>query len=125
MEVPMTTSRAARRIPVMSERPLATGVSHLRTLLSTPTVAEPTDRQLLEEFVLHRAEAAFETLVRRHGPMVQRLARRLAVDSHDAEDIFQATFLLLARKAASLSWRESVAGWLHEVAYGTAMNTRV
>src|SRR5262245_26290642 len=109
----MATSRTARDISVMSERPLVTGVRHLRTLLGAPPVAEPTDRQLLEEFVLHRAEAAFETLVRRHGPMVQRLAQRLAGDAHDAEDIFQATFLLLACKAASLSWRESVAGWLH------------
>src|SRR5437899_3754605 len=96
----------------------------LSTLLGAPAVAEPTDRQLLEEFVRHRTAAAFETLVRRHGPMVQRLAQPLASDSHDAEDIFQATFLLLARKAASLSWRESVAGWLYEVAYRTAMNTR-
>ena len=49
-------------------------------------VAEPTDRQLLEEFVLHGTEAAFETLVRRHGPMMQCLSRRLLTDSHDAED---------------------------------------
>src|SRR5438132_8146916 len=108
----------------MSNSLLVTEVRHLRTLLGAPAVAEPTDSELLEEFVRHRAETAFETLVRRHGPMVQRLAQRLASDSHDAEDIFQATFLLLARKAASLSWRESVAGWLYEVAYRTAMNTR-
>src|SRR5262249_40538720 len=99
----MGTSTAAGKIPIMPDRTLVPVMRHLRTRVGAPAVAEPTDRELLEEFVRHRAEAAFETLVRRHGLMVQRLAQRLAPDSHDADEIFQATFLLLARKAASLS----------------------
>jgi DNA-directed RNA polymerase specialized sigma24 family protein len=57
------------------------------------------DAQLLEQFALQRDEAAFEALVHRHGPLVFGVCRRLLFDAHDAEDAFQATFLILARKA--------------------------
>jgi RNA polymerase sigma factor (sigma-70 family) len=84
-----------------------------------------TDGELLEAFVAGRDEAAFEALVRRHGPMVFGLCRRILGGCHDAEDAFQATFLVLVRKAASVMPRELVANWLYGVAYRTASKARV
>jgi RNA polymerase sigma factor (sigma-70 family) len=83
-----------------------------------------TDGQLLGCFIERRDEAAFEALVRRHGPMVLGVCRRLLGSVHDAEDAFQATFLVLARKAASLRSRELVGNWLYGAAYRTAMQAR-
>jgi RNA polymerase sigma factor (sigma-70 family) len=83
-----------------------------------------TDGQLLEKFIEHRDEAAFETIVRLHGPMVFGVCRRILGQHHDAEEAFQATFLVLAQKAASLSRRESLANWLYGVAQCTALKAR-
>jgi RNA polymerase sigma factor (sigma-70 family) len=83
-----------------------------------------TDGQLLESFLTGREEAAFEVLVRRHGPMVLGVCRRVLHNVHDAEDAFQATFLVLVRKAASLLPREHVGNWLYGVAYHTALKAR-
>src|SRR5215470_14281925 len=83
-----------------------------------------TDGELLGRFVARRDEAAFEALVRRHGPMVLGLCRRILRDGHDAEDAFQATFFVLARKAAAITRRETVGGWLHGVACNTALKAR-
>jgi RNA polymerase sigma factor (sigma-70 family) len=88
-------------------------------------VAEDTDAALLERFVARREEAAFEALVRRHGPMVLGLCRRLLADVQDAEDAFQATFLVLVRKAGSLRQGKLLAGWLYRVAHRIAVRARV
>ncbi len=83
------------------------------------------DRELLKRFGETRDESAFAALVDRHGPMVWRVCRRLLANWHDAEDVFQATFLVLSRKAESVRRRESVAGWLYGVAYRLALKARV
>jgi RNA polymerase sigma factor (sigma-70 family) len=83
-----------------------------------------TDRQLLERFLAVREEAAFEALVRRHGPMVLGVCRRVLEHLHDAEDAFQATFLVLVRKASTIVLRETVGNWLYGVAYRTAQKAR-
>lgn len=87
-------------------------------------VASCTDRQLLERFTSARDEAAFEALVRRHAPMVLGVCRRLLTNDADAEDAFQATFLVLVRKAGGLSDPERVGAWLHGVACRTAQESR-
>jgi RNA polymerase sigma factor (sigma-70 family) len=83
-----------------------------------------TDGQLLQCFVVHHDEAAFEAIVRRHGPMVWGVCRRIAGNTHDADDAFQATFLVLVRRAASLGAPELVGNWLHGVACRTALKAR-
>jgi RNA polymerase sigma factor (sigma-70 family) len=82
------------------------------------------DLTLLERFISDREEAAFVTLVKRHGPRVQGTCRRVLRNEHDVEEVFQATFLLLARKAAVVAWRESVGSWLCAVAHRLALSMR-
>ena len=86
--------------------------------------AETGDGELLDAFVVRRDEAAFAALLRRHGPMVLGVCRRLLRDVHDAEDAFQATFLVLVRKAGSIRTGESCGCWLYEIAYRTALRAR-
>src|SRR5438105_2137204 len=83
-----------------------------------------TDGQLLERYVRAREETAFAALVRRHGPMVWGVCRRVLRGHQDAEDAFQATFLVLVRKAASVGSKELVANWLYGVAHQTALKAR-
>ncbi len=93
-------------------------------LFGTGTVAGLSDAQLLGRFRTDRDEAAFVALVARHGPMVLAVCRRVLRDEHAAEDAFQATFLILVRKASVLWVGESLGGWLHQVAYRVAMQAR-
>src|SRR5438445_4622815 len=83
-----------------------------------------TDGELLESFRTTRDEAAFETLLRRHGPMVLGVWRGTLRNAHDAEDAFQATFLVLVCKASSIRPRDRVGNWLYGVAYRTALKAR-
>jgi RNA polymerase sigma factor (sigma-70 family) len=85
---------------------------------------EWSDRQLLDRFARERDESAFACLVRRHGALVLGLSRRVLQHDQDAEDVFQASFLILARKAASRRWQPSIAGWLYCVAYRLAVRAR-
>jgi RNA polymerase sigma factor (sigma-70 family) len=82
------------------------------------------DEELLGRFVEHHDEAALETLVRRHGPMILDVCRGALPNEADVEDAFQATFLVLAQKASSIRNAVSLASWLHGVAYRTACKAR-
>jgi RNA polymerase sigma factor (sigma-70 family) len=93
--------------------------------IAAGTSSEPTDGQLLNRFVTERDEEAFATLMRRHGPMVLHVCQSVLLDGHDAEDAFQATFLVLVRKARSIGKPQSVGSWLHGVAYRLAAKARV
>ena len=96
----------------------------VRTAVLTRDGGGLTDAHLLSCFIERRDAAAFEALVRRHGPMVLGVCRRVLGDTHDAEDAFQAAFLVFVRKAASVASREAVGGWLYGVAYRTALAAR-
>src|SRR2546423_14946298 len=97
---------------------------HVRRVALLRARDGPTDTELLESFLTRRDETAFEALLRRHGPMVLGVCRRVLRHAQDAEDAFQATFLVLARKAGALRSRELLGNWLYGVAHRTAMKAR-
>jgi RNA polymerase sigma factor (sigma-70 family) len=99
-------------------------LGRLRSLAAPVDNAANPDAELLSRFVSRLDETAFAALLRRHGPMVLRVARRTVKNQADAEDVFQATFMLLARKAASIRKPASLASWLHGVAHRLALKTR-
>jgi RNA polymerase sigma factor (sigma-70 family) len=99
-------------------------VRHIHKLAGAPGEEALKDGQLLQRFADGREEAAFAALVRRHGPLVLGVCRRVLRDAHAAEDAFQATFLVLLRRARALDRRGSLAGWLHTVAYHVALRAR-
>jgi RNA polymerase sigma factor (sigma-70 family) len=96
---------------------------HLRQLVAADS-AELPDAQLLERFIARRDGEAFAALVRRHGPLVLGVCRRTLADTHDAEDAFQATFLLLARRAGAVRKRAALGSWLYGVALRLACRAR-
>src|SRR5262245_40571012 len=110
----------------MSTNTLGLFLRHLALSEEVSRLGTASDRDLLATYEVERGQAAFTELVRRHGPMVLRTCRRVLGRGPDAEDAFQATFVLLARKASQLR-REatgplSLGGWLHRVAYRTALD---
>src|SRR6516165_257259 len=82
------------------------------------------DADLLERFLARRDEEAFAALLGRHGPMVLGVCRRVLGDAHAAEDAFQATFLILVRRAGAIRKRAALGSWLHGVAYRAALKAR-
>jgi RNA polymerase sigma factor (sigma-70 family) len=105
----------------MGTATLASVLQHLRSIANAAAHENTSDRNLLERFIAQREEGAFVALLKRHGPMVLQVCRRIQDNEHEAEDVFQATFLLLARKARSIRKPDSLASWLHGVAYRLAL----
>src|SRR5215831_10635624 len=101
------------QLGLLLDRPSATG-----------SLEEQTDSQLLKRFVHQQDKGAFAVLVKRHGPMVLAVCRRVLQHAHDADDAFQATFLVLVRKAASIAQPELLGNWLYGVAYRVAQRVR-
>jgi RNA polymerase sigma factor (sigma-70 family) len=108
----------------MASGQLAIVVRQIHQFAGNADPAESTDGRLLERFLAGGEEDAFAALVRRHGPMVLGVCRRVLRDRHAAEDAFQATFLVLLRRARFLDRRGSVASWLYTVAYHVALRAR-
>src|SRR5450631_3572378 len=107
----------------MATSPMNLVIQHLRTAFGRDG-AEMTDGELLTLCVNRRDDSALAALVRRHAQMVWGVCQRLLRSHHDAEDAFQATFLVLVRKAASVVPREAVGNWLYGVAHQTAVRLR-
>jgi RNA polymerase sigma-70 factor (ECF subfamily) len=108
----------------MATSTLGSVLDNLRRSMLRHDGAGLTDGDLLEGFISQRDEGAFEALVRRHGPMVLGVCRRILRNEADAEDAFQATFLVLVRKAASIRPRGMVGNWLYGVAHNTAQKAK-
>lgn len=111
----------------MARADQAIAARRLDALLRVGTVGGMSDAGLLERFASRRdeaAELALGALVTRHGAMVHRVCRGVLRDPHEADDAFQATFLVLMRRAGSLCVRDSLGPWLHQTAYRTACNAR-
>jgi RNA polymerase sigma factor (sigma-70 family) len=103
---------------------LANVLRYIRGLVDAPESGQPTDAQLVERFLTERDESVFASLVERHGSMVLGVGRAVLGEWHGAEDVFQATFMVLAVKAKSLRKRDSLGSWLYGVAYRIALNAR-
>ena len=108
----------------MTARRSDTILRHIRRAVLAPDGAGLTDSKLLECYVDRRDETAFEALLRRHGPMVLGVCRRVLGNVADAEDAFQATFLVLVSKAATVLPRDRVGAWLYGVAHHTALKAK-
>jgi len=98
---------------------------HIYRIIGHPQAREQTDRHLLEQFTRGHDQSAFAALVERHASLVYGVCWRVLRHTQDAEDAFQASFLVLARKAGSISWRDSVGSWLYQVAYRIAAEAKV
>src|SRR5262245_61455648 len=116
----MRTTRLGEH-PPMPRGPLNSLVRHIRKLVRTPAETGLTDAELLRRFVREQDEASFTLLVERHGRLVRSVCRHLLPHEEDVEDAFQATLLVLARRAGAIRKQRSVASWLYGVAYRTAL----
>ena len=99
---------------------LGAAVNDFRRLWHAGTVSGMSDAQLLAQFAANRDEAAFDSLMARHGPLVWSVCKSILTDPHDVEDAFQASFLILVRKTQSLRVDDSLCGWLYRVSYRSA-----
>jgi DNA-directed RNA polymerase specialized sigma24 family protein len=99
-------------------------IEQLRSVFAKHAADGITDAELWQRYVNDRDEAAFELLVRRHDPMVFAVCRRVPHNVHDAEDAYQATFLVLVRRASYLRSPAQLGNWLYGVAYRTALHAR-
>jgi RNA polymerase sigma factor (sigma-70 family) len=104
--------------------PLGRAIRRLLRRVSTAPGVDVSDAELLERFVRSRDQAAIETLLWRHGPMVLTTCRRMLGHHADSEDCFQATFLVLCRRAGTIAKRRSVGSWLYKVAYRICLRER-
>jgi DNA-directed RNA polymerase specialized sigma24 family protein len=104
----------------MANAQLATMLRHIRGQATLTPGSHQSDGVLLRSFVERDDQAAFTAIVKRHGPLVLGFCRRVLHNLHDAEDAFQATFILLARNALAIRREESLAGWLYGIAYRMA-----
>ena len=106
----------------MARAGIDSALGQIRTLFSLGRVGDRADGEILEAFKTHQteAEAAFAELVARHGAMVLDVCRRVLREPHDVEDAFQATFLILVRRAGGIRNHDSLGGWLHRVALRVA-----
>ncbi len=109
----------------MASAALGTAYRHLRDLFAAGSTLGLEDGQLLARYSRSNDPAAFEALVGRHGPMVLATCRAVLRNEHDVEDAFQATFLVLARKAGSVRGSEALGGWLHRVAYRASVQASI
>ena len=109
----------------MAQLPTVTQLRHVCQIGALQATRELSDEQLLACFITGHDTQAFESLVQRHGPLVLGVCRRVLGDGPDAEDAFQATFLVLMRKAGVIVHRERLPGWLHAVAFRVASRARV
>ena len=108
----------------MRDTQLGPVLRHIRRLTLPPVAQGLTDVQLLERFCQGREEAAFATLMHRHGGLVWGVCRHVLRQEQDAEDAFQATFLVLAQQAAAIRKREALPSWLHGTAFRIAMRAK-
>jgi RNA polymerase sigma factor (sigma-70 family) len=108
----------------MQTTKVGTVLRHIRQLALAPGTSELTDKQLLQRFAADHEENAFAALMQRYGQLVWGVCRHILRHDHDAEDAFQATFLVLARCSASIRKQEALASWLHSTAYRIALRAR-
>ncbi len=108
----------------MPQSPLGKVLDHLRKTWAADAIRDLNDQELLQRFIGNRDQAAFTVLVQRHGPMVLSICRRVVGDLHAAEDAFQATFMVLVRRARSIRRKSLLGGWLYGVALHVALKAK-